>query len=472
MTGQLTLEFMPNRVVPVVPNPNELVECEDSPVMHARRDCVECADGTFWSDSSNVGECEECGDITACDNLHNETYYCQYCHNEYFIDCYDCGKAVNRDDCKTDNDDDSYCESCYHERYTICDDCGEETCIDESHNPTSFETLCDHCFDNNWAVCTGCGDNTNRDDCIQSNSGDEFCSSCYCDRFSSCYDCGEELDHEDYRTTIVVEDLCTYCEDCAPRSDYNENWEPSSCTVGSDCDRYDKVGSSRKFGVELETDESPNYREWARYGGWGAVYDATCDAKEFVSPPLRGNEGYDNLVEFTRRMEDNDCVAGRGCGYHLHIDLSDTTLDQRKSIGLAYHYTCEVWKTFVARYRGNYHYCEHKKGCRKAILDCETKPDYSGYHNRYMWVNWEAYSKHRTVEVRSHEGTCDSRAVCNWVKAHTRFIDYVRTMSVGQITRVFGSGSYDAIMAELRIIWDDAELYDYYENKSRKARAA
>jgi hypothetical protein len=237
------------------------------------------------------------------------------------------------------------------------------------------------------------------------------------------------------------------------------------------------MGTRRKFGVELETSESPDYEDWAEYGGWGAVTDGSTSGMEFVSPPMHGNDGYDSVIEMCRRIKSNGCSIDSDCGYHVHLDLSDTDKGQRKAIALAYHYTRNVWAKFVDESRRDTNYARFNVNSeangyggraptvywdRDSIVKGDDKPDVD---TRYVWVNWASYNKHGTVEVRSHEATIDGRAVINWARAHALFIDYVKDMTVGQVTRVFGSEQPKAIMRELRYAWKDSSLADYYQSK-------
>jgi hypothetical protein len=46
-----------------------------------------------------------------------------------------------------------------------------------------------------------------------------------------------------------------------------------------------------------------------------------------------------------------------------------------------------------------------------------------GYNNRYKAVNFAAWYKHRTIEVRCHEGTTDPSEIIAWASIWTTFVD-------------------------------------------------
>jgi len=48
-----------------------------------------------------------------------------------------------------------------------------------------------------------------------------------------------------------------------------------------------------------------------------------------------------------------------------------------------------------------------------------------GNWDRYHWLNLDSIDKHGTIEIRLHSSTLDANKVCNWVKAHLRFVDWV-----------------------------------------------
>lgn len=388
-------------------------------------------------------------------------------HNDDERICDECGEQIDLADWNSSTD---CCNDCTENEFTECDECGEWVGNDDirtSEARRDCRELCESCYDDEHTTCTGCADSVHNDESVTSECGDEWCEDCYNDAFTTCDGCNCEIYREGYEYHVTDDGEC-YCNGCYDEH-YCEEWDQNMRWSG--CAAYDKIGSPRKFGVELETSDSPDYQDWARNTDWGAKEDGSIRGKEFVSPPMHGNDGYDSVIEFCRRMERNGCDVDDSCGYHLHIDLSDTSKEQRKVIALAYHYTREFWAGCIDSERRDTYYarysCNSKHGYgddwdRDKIMGGDDKPR---ARDRYVWLNWASFDRHSTVEVRSHEGTCDGRAVINWVKAHTKFVDYVKGMTCGQVTRVFGNESPSAIMREMRFVWDDAGLSDYYARK-------
>ena len=317
-----------------------------------------------------------------------------------------------------------------------------------------FDGWCESCYDERSSEC-----------------GDSYCESCYDDYYTHCEGCSGELAREDAHE----HDYNIYCEDCLPCDDNGECDVPYGWRGTLD---YDRVGSSRKFGVELETSECSDFWGWLDKDTWGVVEDGSIRGKEFVSAPMHGNDGLRAIEVFCNSASDSGFRINGDCGFHLHCDLSDTTAEDRKAIALAYHYTRELWHDFIDRDRYDTCYSRmnwpKNPGGRKfwGRKQCIDSHDHPRTHQRYIWVNWQAFSKHSTIEIRAHHSTLNGREVCNWIKAHTRFIDFVSELTVGQVTRVFGNEDKNAQMRELSHIWDDTELAEFYGERHRSRRSA
>lgn len=386
-------------------HPDDMVETEDNGLQR-RADCTEDGNGALWHDNSELEACESCGDLFHIDELSENDDCCEECYNETHPMCTHCGGRYHEDDMTTCDDGDDYCRDCYNNNFDHCANCGQEH------------------------YTYGC------------------CS--------------------DY--TFVDEEV--YCNSCAPDCDCNPdyNWK----NYGG----FHLTKSERRYGVELECSSAEGYGAWIKDSKWGAKDDGSVPGgKEFISPPMAGDDGMRSIAEVCRNLNSDYAEVDNSCGFHLHIDLSDTTKEERKNIALAYYYTCEFWHSCIdeSRYdieysrlhensRRNYAYdCRGDAGrtywTRSDIVNGDDKPDAS---TRYVWCNWNSFDRHQTVEIRMHHATTDGAAVQNWVKAHIRFVDYVRNLSTAKITRIFGRKGRLELLRVFREIWADSELSDYY----------
>ena len=384
-------------------------------------------------------------------------------HADDEIECVDAGGLFRRGDCHELSDGD-YVTS-LDETFT-CEGCDGLFHYDDNVG----DCLCETCHDEKFTTCDSCCDHIERSDVINpdDNPNAEICSDCYHEQYYVCDDCSCET-HSDNCRSIG---WGTVCEDCYD-SNHCEEWNQDFSWTG--CSEFDKIGSSRKFGIELEIAECEDYREWGRYDGWGVKTDGSLDedGREFVSAPMYGNDGHKSIKEMCKRMNDNGCDVTDDCGFHLHIDLTDFSDNQLKSLALAYHYTREFWNQCVSEERRDTYYAQLSSDSkhwsndhwnREKILSSRNVPSANG---RYVWCNWQAYNAHKTVEIRSHEPTTDSETIINWVKAHAKFVDYVKTLSVGNVTRIFGSENMQTIFREMKFIFDDQQLSEFYGMKTK-----
>lgn len=376
-------------------------------------------------------------------------------HSSDLVQCADTGNFIERGDA-TLLSDGSYFEDA--DNAVSCVDCGE---LFDDLDINSVSNMCDRCHNHNYTECSGCHSDFENNHILSADSGDSFCSDCYSQFFRYCESCDTEVDLEN--DEYSDDDYSFHCSACTRQNEWEQDFD---WTGGA---AYDKMGSPRKFGIELESSRCDGYSDWARGYSWGAKVDGSISGKEFVSPPMWGNDGYNNVVEFCENASRNGVRTDDSCGFHLHIDLSDTTAEQRKVIALAYHYTRRVWASMIEPTRRDTFYARYSSGGQFRTVwerdDILASDDYPRTNERYVWVNWLSFSNHRTVEVRSHEATFDGRAVIAWARAHTMFVDYVKGMTVGQVTRTFGCEDSFTIMRELKFVWG-AELHDYYSRKT------
>lgn len=102
-----------------------------------------------------------------------------------------------------------------------------------------------------------------------------------------------------------------------------------------------------------------------------------------------------------------DGFANRSCGLHVHLDVRNRNAD------LVYKNLVRVQDILrgsqpVGRVN-NIH-------CRPNTSDkLDKQPEEGGRDNRYWVVNGAAYAKHKSIEIRIHEGTVDCEAIYSWV---------------------------------------------------------
>lgn len=118
----------------------------------------------------------------------------------------------------------------------------------------------------------------------------------------------------------------------------------------------------------------------------------------------------------------------------LHFNADDFNLTTWQNLILSYkHAETEIDKFMPASRRGNRNtYCRSLRAFSdEDIRSAESIESLQRlFGSRYMKVNLEAYSRHRTVEFRQHSGTINFTKIENWVRFLGRLIIFASTSSL------------------------------------------
>jgi hypothetical protein len=236
---------------------------------------------------------------------------------------------------------------------------------------------------------------------------------------------------------------------------------------------YDRIGSTRRFGVELETSRCENHRSIRGGTIWECKSDCSIEGKEFVSPILYGDQGLDEVIDFCATANRMRWRVSRHCGYHAHFDVENEDWQSLRSIAYAYRLTQNLWMQLVSEDRAHNSYCGRVDYEADEVAGINSESDWEyfvGERDRFEYINWRAYLVHGSVELRLHDASLDATAINNWVMIHLRFIDYVKQYSIDALREKF-MGDTDAQMEMMHDIIGNA-LWEYYiEVASRNGNA-
>lgn len=282
--------------------------------------------------------------------------------------------------------------------------------------------VCEDYFNDNYISCESCGGVVSNDRAESNESGESYCRSCYHDNYTSCGGCGCELHTDDVHYSERHDE--SYCSSCYPSDRGNEFTGRSK--------RFDSAnsfGTSRYFGIELETEAGDCSDSYA----FDAKEDGSVDGMEFVSRKLRGDAGLKETKDF---MASGDGIEiSDSCGFHLHMDMSDLSDRERYAVFAAYAATEDYWFGMVDSSRDGNTYCRHLEGREiqevfAALAFGTSFSDFVGYKDRYYWMNIAAYRKHSTFENRLHHGTWSYNTVEKWVVLNLRFVSFARNLRI------------------------------------------
>lgn len=205
----------------------------------------------------------------------------------------------------------------------------------------------------------------------------------------------------------------------------------------------------RRFGVELEvvgitqaraaqalteagvhcTSESYNHRTRPH---WKVVPDATVQGGcEVVSPPLRGQAGFDELERVMAALRDAGARINRTCGTHVHHEMKGLTGPQLARVLEFWVARQQVFDQLVAPSRRNTRWSAHW-GAGEATRVANVLRGSSGrrgirlYADRYRNLNVMSYPKYGTFEVRLHQGTLNFTKLSRWIRLFQSVIETVK----------------------------------------------
>jgi hypothetical protein len=300
----------------------------------------------------------------------------------------------------------------------------------------------------------------------------DMCMACFDREYRLCESCGKiiqravyDVNSGNYSNTFIFDGL-KLCFNCSEARRYDRsNWEPTPAPWSKVS--YDKIGSRRKFGVELETSSCDDWEQLRGRTYFGAKDDCSVSGKEFDSPVLYGDEGLDHLRDILAFAEEHYWEVNYDCGCHTHYDVRDLNYEQLCSVAYAYRKSVAVWKALVSPDRRDHEYSNNYNWtCSdfKRVKDRHT--EFSALlcgleMQSYEYVRFHAYTRHNTFENRMLEGCLDADTLCAWIKLNCRFIDAVKDMSIREIDAHFGRGQRQGHVGPFCALLDDSDLTDW-----------
>lgn len=162
--------------------------------------------------------------------------------------------------------------------------------------------------------------------------------------------------------------------------------------------RYD-----RAIGVEIECCR-PEKREvelplWARESGDGSIRSFPKTVPVEYKILLKRSELEHRLYKFCNIIADHR--VNTSCGLHIHLDCRGKTEGDVRAIAKRMTAWLIALKEFVPESRRN-------NNDYAALSFSET--------NRYRAVNFTAFRKYKTLEIRLHSGTVDYTKIIAWIR--------------------------------------------------------
>lgn len=372
--------------------------------------------------------------------------YCPSCYDNEFVDCAECGTITRRSDA-TEVSGAFYCQGCFDDNFCECDRCCSFERIEDIYEQDGG-CYCEDCFHEQFFTCDNCGNVYSLDNVQTSENCNSYCEDCYCEVFTHCASCGAEILQED---ALYNEDG-SYCIDCWPSAGWQTGFFSPS-------DSFTRLGSRRRFGVELEVNDATGYEDLQHETCFGCKEDGSLGhlGKEFVSPILSSDASLDTIDKFCRLAQ--DFKLDTCCGFHIHLDMSRSDDFERERIAAGFALMEDVWHCFVPSTRRDNRFCY-------PIQQTDEGFPYNMSNCRQCWLNLYALRDHGTIEIRLHSSTLNAEKVGNWAKLNLRFADYCAQWSISYLQERFQGTRQEKFDTLCDIV--GLELGEYYAQRARE----
>lgn len=171
---------------------------------------------------------------------------------------------------------------------------------------------------------------------------------------------------------------------------------------------------------------------------------------EVVSPVLSGEEGIAILANVCHALTAAGYGVNKTCGMHVHVGATDLNVAKMKTLVKTWVKYEDSLECLVSESRrGQATYCKSNVAtvtgrrygsddaqnvaiCEEAFAKidaCQTLDQIRTLFrgDRYHKLNLESLWRHRTVEVRLHQGTLHARKACEWVRLCVGMVESAAT---------------------------------------------
>jgi hypothetical protein len=154
----------------------------------------------------------------------------------------------------------------------------------------------------------------------------------------------------------------------------------------------------------------------------GSVHVEGFTSVEVVTPKLFGAKGIAAVHRFTDLWRDQGCSVNRSCGTHVHFDAYDWTIDDMARLALVWaKIEVPVLWYLVSPSRRNGEFC--RRVDEGYVVDLAGRGPEG--MDRYHSLNLAAYHAHKTIEIRLHQGTTESKKIVPWAVFMAKLLNAV-----------------------------------------------
>lgn len=410
--------------------------------------------------------------------LVDETCFCAKCLDKNTQRCKSCGERHTNDklDYVLDNikrQDVGFCKKCGQKagEHPRCSGCGQRYTGDPAGGSAESDITAEWLMEEHGLkLCWRCGSKWIKADCGHNTNNPQRTMAA-----RSVEDDDRDRDHLPAEERQMV---CRACATDAPGPDEPEHWPLKKPQIRGRT--HAEVGSARTFGVEIEYIQTRGMHPMPEEmkAKWTAKRDDSLPGYgvEMASAILSGDLGLETIRELCQYAKEHKWAVNARAGFHLHVGLAGEEYEAVGAVALGYLRTYEMWASFVAPSRSRCRYCVRNAVTPRQLL-AKAKPNEMIYllttaNDRRVWCNWHSYNQRATIEIRIHHATNDQEKITNWIKAHTRFVDWcVKLGSAAAVEKAIGKYQESKDFRGLFLyttqnIWKDRELGNWFRMRA------
>ncbi|MBI5178191.1 MAG: amidoligase family protein [Nitrospinae bacterium] len=174
----------------------------------------------------------------------------------------------------------------------------------------------------------------------------------------------------------------------------------------------------------------------------GSVHVQGFTPVEVVTPKLFGAKGIAAIHRFADVWREQGSSVNRSCGSHVHFDAYNWTLDDMVRLALVWaKIEVPVLWYLVSPSRRNGDFCKRVDGDYVSSLTGDGPDNMDRYHS----LNLAAYRAHKTIEVRLHQGTTESKKIVPWAVFMAKLLNAVKNGLTHQEVEPTLEGVFSAI---------------------------
>lgn len=197
------------------------------------------------------------------------------------------------------------------------------------------------------------------------------------------------------------------------------------------CSQQDALIAVQAAGIDCRIEPfNHTTRTW-----WKLITDVTA-GWEIVSPPLSGEDGYEQVRKVMEALSTAGAQVDRRCGMHVHHDAADLSGEDIASMVEFYAGHQDAINRLVAPSRRTMQrYLGPLSSNEVRLIANQMRANRTAANvTRYRNINaTDAFTRHGTIEIRQHQGSLNPEKAIAWIKFGQSMIRAAKATAVQSV---------------------------------------